>query len=253
VKVLLSPAKTLDYEKTLPTQRATTPIFEDEAEQIARKVERLTKKELKDLMSISDKLTELNYQRFKDFSKNPDTKVSRPAIFAFAGDVYDGFDAYSLSTDKLDSAQSRVRILSGLYGMLKPLDKIQRYRLEMGTKLGVGRAGDLYEHWQKKLTEALDEEMDSEELLVNCASQEYAKAINLDRFKDRLITPIFKDYKNGQLKIISFFAKKARGAMARHLVEQSADNIGAILKFNWEGYAYDEGASDSSSEPVFTR
>lgn len=253
MKILLSPAKTLDYESSLPTRRSTTPKFEEEAAQIARKLERMSKSELSSLMSISQKLTELNYQRYQEFSENPDTSDKRPCIYAFAGDVYDGFDAYSLDTDKLDACQDRVRVLSGLYGILRPLDAIQPYRLEMGTDLPVEQYDDLYGFWKDKITDQLLEEMDDNELLVNLASNEYFKAVNKTAFGNKVISPVFKDFKNGKLKIISFYAKKARGAMARHLVENTANDISDLYAFEWDGYAYSEEHSEAENKPMFIR
>jgi len=253
VKILLSPAKTLDYSSDLPTSRSTTPVFQEEAAQIARKLSRFTKEELSKLMSISDKLTELNYERYKEFQDYPEESVTRPALYAFAGDVYDGLDSYSLSTDLLNEAQGKIRILSGLYGMLRPLDKIQPYRLEMGTDLSLQRTTNLYDFWQTKITATLNKDTADDEVIVNCASQEYYKAVDEDKLNRKVISPVFKDYKNGKLKIISFYAKQARGAMARHLIEIKGESIDDILQFKWEGYSYDAPQTVDEHSPVFTR
>ncbi|BAO54260.1 peroxide stress protein YaaA [Nonlabens marinus] len=253
MKILLSPAKTLDYETELPTTRGTQPIFADEAIQINAKLERQTKAEISDLMSISESLTELNYQRYKDFEDQFTKKNSRPAIYAFAGDVYSGFDAYTLDTDLLDYAQDSVRILSGMYGVLRPLDLLQPYRLEMGTKLPIERNDDLYAFWKDKITPELNSQMKEGELLVNLASNEYFKAIDKKNQKGKLIAPIFKDYKNGKLKVISFYAKKARGIMARYLVENKSESMQDILAFNGDDYKYSEKDTQKENEPVFTR
>ena len=253
MKILLSPAKTLDYETKLPTSRGTQPIFVEEAVQINAKLERQSKKDIQDLMNISENLADLNYHRYKEFKENHDKSVARPAIYAFAGDVYSGFDAYTMNTDLLDIAQNSIRILSGMYGVLRPLDLLQPYRLEMGTKLPIERNDDLYEFWKEKITPQLNKEMKDDELLVNLASNEYFKAIDKKNQKGKLISPVFKDFKNGKLKIIAFYAKKARGVMARYLVEQNADSLNDILKFTGDGYQYSEKDTFKENEPVFTR
>lgn len=253
MKILLSPAKTLDYETKLPTTRGTQPVFVEEAVQINAKLERQSKKDIQDLMGISENLADLNYQRYKDFKEEHDKSVARPAIYAFAGDVYSGFDAYSLDTQLLDAVQDRIRILSGMYGVLRPLDLLQPYRLEMGTKLPIERNKDLYEFWKDKITPRLNDEMEDDELLVNLASNEYFKAVDKKNQKGKLISPIFKDYKNGKLKVIAFYAKKARGAMARFLVEQKANSLEDILKFSGDDYKYSEKDTVKENEPVFTR
>lgn len=253
MKILLSPAKTLDYETELPTTRGTQPYFVEEAVQINAKLERQSKKDIQELMSVSEKLADLNYQRYKDFKETHDKSSARPAIYAFAGDVYSGFDAYSLKTDLLDTAQDSIRILSGMYGILRPLDLLQPYRLEMGTKLPIERNDDLYEFWKDKITPRLNSEMQQDELLVNLASQEYFKAIDKKNQKGNLISPIFKDYKNGKLKIIAFYAKKARGTMARYLVENKASSLDDILAFARDDYKYSEKDTVKKNEPVFTR
>jgi len=253
MKILLSPAKTLDYETQLPTTRGTQPIFGEQAVQINAKLERQTKAAISQMMHISDSLTDLNYQRYKEFEDSFTKENARPAIYAFAGDVYTGFDAYSLNTDLLDYAQDSVRILSGMYGMLRPLDLLQPYRLEMGTKLPIGHNADLYEFWKDKITPELNRQMEKDELLVNLASNEYFKAIDKKNQKGKLIAPIFKDYKNGKLKVISFYAKKARGVMTRYLVENKSTSMDDILAFTGDGYQYSERETQKENEPVFTR
>ncbi|WP_124980137.1 peroxide stress protein YaaA [Nonlabens xiamenensis] len=253
MKILLSPAKSLDYESPLPTQRGTQPKFAEDAIQINRKLERMSKKEVSELMSISDKLADLNYQRYKDFEESFDKKNSRPAIYAFAGDVYTGFDAYSLDEKLLDDAQDKIRILSGMYGYLRALDLIQPYRLEMGTQLPINKREDLYDYWRDKITPTLNKEIEEGELLVNLASNEYFKAIDKKKQKGKLVSPVFKDYKNGKLKIISFYAKKARGTMARYLVESKAESLDDIKGFTGDGYQFSASDTQKEHEPVFTR
>jgi len=253
MKILVSPAKSLDLESDLPTKKNTIPHFLDEAIQVNKKLARLTKKEISDLMSISEKLTDLNYQRYQDFEETKEPQNSRPAIYMFDGDVYTGIDAYTIPNNKIDKLQSDLRILSGLYGILKPLDLIQPYRLEMGTKLPIQRHKNLYGFWGDKVTKALNEEMSSDELLINLASNEYFKVIQKKEIKANLVNPVFKDFKNGKLKIISFFAKKARGSMVRFILDHNAQSLNDLKKFDYDGYQYSEAETKNESEPVFIR
>ncbi|WP_213521522.1 peroxide stress protein YaaA [Nonlabens sp.] len=253
MKILLSPAKSLDYETKLPTSRGTQPLFAEDAAQINAKLERMSKKEVGELMHISDQLADLNFQRYKNFQKDFTNENARPAIYAFAGDVYTGLDAYSLPTTILDHAQDSIRILSGMYGYLRPLDLLQPYRLEMGTSLPIGNNKNLYEYWKDKITPALNKEMKKEELLVNLASNEYFKAIDKKNQEGILITPVFKDYKNGKLKVISFFAKKARGSMARYLIENTINSLEGIQAFAKDDYQFSEQETVNENEPVFVR
>lgn len=253
MKIVISPAKTLDFESKLPTTRATQPKFLEEAELINNKLERKSKKAIGKLMDISDKLAELNYQRYKEF-QTPFTKHNaRPAVYAFAGDVYTGLDAYSIPSEKIDLLQDSLRILSGMYGMLRPLDLIQPYRLEMGTKLPVNRKKDLYSFWKKTLTETLDDELEEDELFLNLASVEYFNAIDEKMLKVPVISPVFKDFKNGKLKIISFFAKKARGSMARFAIDNNVKTLDELKAFDYDGYGFSEQYTEKEHEPVFIR
>lgn len=253
MKIVISPAKTLDYETKLPTTRGTQPEFLDTTVTVNRKLARMSKKEISKLMSISDKLAELNHARYHEFEEEHTKKNSRPAVYAFAGDVYTGLEAYTIPTEKLDLLQDSLRILSGYYGILKPLDLIQPYRLEMGTSLSVGRKKDLYELWKEKITSYLNKELEEGELFVNLASQEYFKAVDTDKLKVPVITPVFKDLKNGKLKIISFFAKKARGSMVRYIVDTKAKTLEDLKGFDYDGYRYSEEESSKENELVFTR
>jgi cytoplasmic iron level regulating protein YaaA (DUF328/UPF0246 family) len=253
MKILLSPAKSLDYKTKLPTSRATQPIFAEDAVQINAKLEQMSKRKVGALMHISDQLADLNYQRYKNFQENFTAVNARPAIYAFAGDVYTGFDAYSLNTALLDQAQDTIRILSGMYGYLRPLDLVQAYRLEMGTSLPIGSTKNLYEYWKDKITPSLNREITKDELLVNLASQEYFKAIDKKNQQGKLITPVFKDYKNGKLKVISFYAKKARGTMARFLVENKVDSLDGIQGFAIDDYTFSVQETTNENEPVFIR
>src|SRR5690606_29748301 len=200
MKIVISPAKTLDFESKIPTSRATQPKFLEEAGVINSKLEHKSKKAIGKLMDISDKLAELNYQRYKEFNTPFTKKNARPAVYAFAGDVYIGLDAYTIPSEKLEVLQDSLRILSGMYGLLRPLDLIQPYRLEMGTKLSMNRKKDLYSFWKKTLTESLNNELRENELFINLASVEYFKAIDEKNLKVPVVSPVFKDFKNGELK-----------------------------------------------------
>ena len=253
MKIVVSPAKTLDYESKLPTSRGTQPEFLETAAKLNRKLSRQTKKELSELMSISDKLADLNYTRYQEFEEDHDKKNSRPAMYAFNGDVYTGLDAYSIPADKLDKVQDTLRILSGMYGILRPLDLIQPYRLEMGTSIGIERKKDLYEVWQDKITSFLNKELKEDELFLNLASNEYFKAVNEKELKVPVIAPVFKDFKNGKLKIISFYAKKARGSMVRYIIDKDCESLEDIKAFDYDGYRYSEEHTQKENEPTFIR
>lgn len=203
-------------------------------------------------MDISDKLADLNWQRNKAWKTPFTTENARPAVYAFAGDVYIGLDAYHIPEDKLDDLQDRLRILSGLYGLLKPLDLVQPYRLEMGTQLPVGDNKNLYEYWKQKLTTSLNKELKRGELFVNLASDEYASAIDFKALKVPVVKADFKDMKDGKLKMISFFAKKARGMMVRYIIDTNAQTIDDLKGFNYDGYGFDANLS-KANHLVFTR
>ena len=253
MKIVVSPAKSLDYSTKLPTTRGTQPRFLETSVKINKKLERMSKSDLENLMGISAKLAELNYGRYKDFEEEHTHKNSRPAMYAFAGDVYTGLDAYSLPVQKIDALQDTLRILSGMYGILRPLDLIQPYRLEMGTSMGIERKNTLYEVWRDKITASLNEELQDDELFINLASQEYFKAIDTGKLKVPVITPVFKDLKNGELKIISFYAKKARGAMVRYIIDKNVKTLNDLKGFDYEGYGFSLKYSQNEGELVFIR
>lgn len=253
MKIVLSPAKSLDYESDLPTNRGTQPQFLETAAQINRKLERMSKKEIGDLMSISDKLADLNYTRYQDFEEEHNKKNSRPAVYAFDGDVYTGLDAYNIKNEKLDQLQDSLRILSGMYGILRPLDLIQPYRLEMGTKLPIEQNDNLYKVWREKVTKSLNEELKDNELFINLASNEYFKVVDTKSLKAPVITPVFKDWKNDKLKIISFYAKKARGLMARYIIDTNANSIEDLKCFDYDGYGFSDQYTEKENELVFVR
>lgn len=254
MKIVISPAKTLNYESALPFTTASTPAFLKEARQIRKVLKEKSPAELMALMEISDKLAELNWQRnqSKSFGAKELGSHARQAVYAFNGDVYVGLDAYTLSEEQLRVAQEKLRILSGLYGILKPMDIIEPYRLEMGTQLQVGDFANLYAFWKEKVTRSLNKELKKGEVLVNLASQEYFGAINAAALKAKVITPEFKEFRNGKLSIISFFAKKARGLMVRFILDQGIENPEDLKKFNYEGYGFDSTLS-TASKWVFTR
>ena len=252
MKIVISPAKSLNFEKDLPTPIHTEPAFLKESRQVHKVLKDIKPAGLSDLMSISDKLADLNWKRNQDWKTPFTISNSRPAIYTFDGDVYTGLDAYTIPLDKLEVLQDRLRILSGLYGLLRPLDLIQAYRLEMGTKLPIGESQNLYQFWKPTITKALNKELKEGELFVNLASNEYFSAIDVKALKVPVITPEFKDYKNGKLKIISFFAKKARGMMVRYIIDTNAETIEDLKGFNYDGYQFDSNLSEGN-QLVFTR
>lgn len=252
MKIVISPAKSLNFERQLPTNQFTKSIFLKESTTINAVLKQKNPTQLADLMSISDKLADLNWKRNQDFKTPFSLQNARPAVYAFDGDVYIGLDAATIPLDKIADLQDKLRILSGLYGMLKPLDLIQPYRLEMGTKLPVGESKNLYDFWKDTITNSLNKELKKNELFVNLASNEYFSVVEVKKLKVPVITPEFKDYKDGKLKIISFFAKKARGMMVRYIIDTNAETIDDLKGFNYEGYIFDASLSKGSSL-VFTR
>ncbi|MGB3150770.1 MAG: peroxide stress protein YaaA [Maribacter sp.] len=253
MKIVISPAKSLDFESKLPSTEFSEPRFLEEAQKLNKVLVKKKPKALSDLMSISDNLAQLNWERNQNFSVPFTPKNARPAIFAFNGDVYQGLDAYTISDKKLVDLQDKLRILSGLYGVLRPMDLMQPYRLEMGTPLKVGRKKNLYEFWKKTVTDSLNSELEDDELFVNLASNEYFGAVDTKALKVPVITPIFKDWKNDKLKIISFFAKKARGSMVRYIVDTKAKTLEDIKGFNLDDYEYSKQHTLKENEPVFIR
>jgi cytoplasmic iron level regulating protein YaaA (DUF328/UPF0246 family) len=251
MKLLISPAKSLEFDKALPTQQTTVPVFQNDAGYINSVLKKNSVEELGKLMHLSEKLALLNWDRNQAF--RADSTQSRAAVYAFNGDVYTGLDAYTLEEDKIGQMQKMLRILSGLYGVLKPLDAIRAYRLEMGTTLKLGDFENLYAFWKEKISSQLQSELQKDELVVNLASKEYFSAVDAKALSNQIISPQFKDFKNGKLKIISFFAKKARGMMARHLIDQQANTPEEILSFNKEGYAFSASETKDPMSPVFVR
>ncbi|CAM1357032.1 peroxide stress protein YaaA [Tenacibaculum ascidiaceicola] len=252
MKIIISPAKSLDFENKATTDVYTQPRFLEQSEKLNKKLKTLSRKKLSELMKISDDLASLNYDRNQDWQPPFSLDNAKQAVFAFTGEVYRGIDANSISEDKIPVLQEKLRILSGLYGLLKPLDLIQPYRLEMGTKLKVGRRENLYKFWDTTLAESLNEELEEGELLINLASTEYFKALPKKALKVPMITPVFKDFKNGQYKTIMTFAKKARGLMVRYIIDNNVETLEELKGFDVEGYGFSEEMS-TETELVFTR
>jgi cytoplasmic iron level regulating protein YaaA (DUF328/UPF0246 family) len=250
--VVISPAKKLDWtERTIQT---TQPDFLSEAAELAQTARGLSVAEIQKLMKLSDALATLNFDRFKAFTEQPTAEDLRPAALAFAGDTYTGLEAGSLDADEMSWAQDHLRILSGLYGILRPLDDIQAYRLEMGSRLKNPRGKNLYEFWGSKISEALNTQAQrtDTQVVVNCASQEYFGAVDTDALAPRVITPVFMEDKPGGPKIVSFYAKKARGSMARYIIQRRLTDPQGVLEFDTGGYQYQPGLSKPDS-PGFIR
>ncbi len=247
--LVLSPAKSLDYESPIAANKHTLPDFIPRSAELVSVLREMSPAKIASLMDISDPLAQLNVARFASWRKTFNESNARQAMLAFDGDVYDGLDARSLNQRQLDWAQKHVRILSGLYGLLRPLDLMQPYRLEMGTKLANKRGKDLYAFWGSEITQALNAALaDSKaKALVNLASEEYFKSVKPAELDVPVITPVFEDWKNGKYKIISFFAKRARGLMARYAIDHKITKPEGLKSFNSDDYAFDDAASDASN------
>ncbi|PVY75489.1 hypothetical protein C8D92_107212 [Tamilnaduibacter salinus] len=237
--MVVSPAKNLDYESPLPTSAYSQPAFLEDARELIDQLKGLEPHQVSNLMGISDKLGQLNAQRYQEWHTPFTPDNARPAALAFNGDVYTGLNASSFTDDDFEFAQEHLYILSGLYGVLRPLDLMQPYRLEMGTKFENRRGKDLYAFWGERITQALNEKLDGDDdVLVNLASNEYFKSIQKKALKGRVITPQFKDWKNGQYKMISFYAKKARGLMAAYAIRNRITNAEDLKHFDVAGYYF---------------
>ena len=252
--IVISPAKSLDFKTPPVISEFTIPEFLDESEKLIGRLKTLSPKKISKLMGISAELGELNFQRFHSWQQPFTTENAKQAILAFNGDVYQGLNATTLSLEQLELAQRKLRILSGLYGVLKPLDLMQPYRLEMGTKLKYYKSKDLYAFWNPLITKIINEAVaeSGSKVLVNLASNEYFKSIDKKKLKAEIVTPDFKEFKNGSYKMISFFAKRARGLMSRFILENNISDSLDLLAFESEGYALNSRLSKSGN-PVFTR
>ncbi|MAU31289.1 MAG: hypothetical protein CMC36_05215 [Flavobacteriaceae bacterium] len=252
MKVLLSPAKSLDFRSQIPTEKNSSICFEKESEYLNSILKSKSPKDLSNLMGISSNIADLNYERNHNWSLPFTLKNARQAAYAFSGDVYRGLDAYSIDDTKIDFMQSTVRIISGLYGLIKPLDLIQPYRLEMGTKISFDDNKNLYDYWKEKITYQLNSELSENEPVLNLASNEYFKAIDSKVIKSDVYSANFKQFRDGTYKTIAIFSKKARGMMTRYIIENNITDISFLKSFDYDGYIYHEDLS-SEKELIFTR
>jgi len=252
--IVISPAKSLDFDTKPKTKEYTLPDFLEESEKLVEELKQMSPDHLSKLMGISKDLAELNFQRFQTWHLPFTPENAKQAVLTFSGEVFRGLDANSLPAKQLKQAQKKLRILSGLYGVLKPLDLIQPYRLEMGTKLKSGEANNLYEFWNPQLSEKVREavEESGSGVLINLASKEYFKSIDTKILRKEIITPEFRDMKNGHYKIISVYAKKARGMMTRFIIENDIKKVTDLQAFDMDGYNYNPAMS-KTNRPVFTR
>ncbi|SDV49983.1 peroxide stress protein YaaA [Chitinasiproducens palmae] len=254
--IVLSPAKSLDYETPVPHKAHTQPDFIDESARLIERLRAFSPAQIATLMHISDPLAHLNFERFAAWSPTFDEHNARAAVYAFNGDVYEGLAAQTMRKADLDYAQKHLRILSGLYGVLRPLDLMQPYRLEMGTRLDNERGRDLYAFWGERIAQALNAAAQAQRgksrVLVNLASQEYFKSVVRKALDMDVVTPVFEDFKGGRYKIISFYAKRARGLMARYAIDHRIERAEQLQQFDVDGYRYDAEAS-SATDWVFRR
>ena len=251
---ILSPAKTLDYETPLTISKSTQPDFNSESQELISTLREFAPAEISSLMKISDNLAELNHRRYAEWQTQADTTNARPAIFAFKGDVYQGLDAQTLAARDVNFAQKHLRVLSGLHGLLRPLDLIQPYRLEMGTRLTTRRGSNLYKFWGDKITDSINQALaqQTSKVLVNLASNEYYQVIQPERIEGRILTINFKELRDGKYRFVSFSAKKARGLMARYMIDKRIIRPNQLRQFDVDGYAFNEALS-SNDEWIFTR
>lgn len=254
MKILLSPAKSLDYDLKIETPFTEKSNFLKEADYLAKKLQKMSKKQLGELMKISENLSDLNYKRFQEWEKPESlTENAKPAVTVFTGEAYKGLDVSTFSKKDFENAQKDLMILSGMYGILKPLDLMYPYRLEMGTRLNVTpKTKNLYEYWGSQLAEFINNETKEDEVIVNLASNEYFKAVDKKVLKPRVITPVFKDLKGDEFKIIMMYAKHARGAMTRDIIQNQYKDVEDLKGYNVDGYGYNEKMS-SEDEWVFVR
>ena len=252
--ILISPAKTLDFEQDTSQFRHSHTRFDQRSEQLVDGLRLLSAEDIAQLMSVSEAISQLNFERFQNWQSPQLDSSAKQAIFAFRGDVYTGLDADSLSSSELDVAQTKLRILSGLYGLLRPLDNILPYRLEMGTKFSLGEHRNLYQFWGTDITEQLNGDLaeTKNDVVINLASNEYFKAVKPKLVNATIVTPVFKDTKNGKEKVISFYAKKARGRMARWLIDNPDFSLSDLRSYDLDGYVYRPDQS-STEAPTFVR
>ena len=252
--IVISPAKTLDFEPVDASLKSSKPTLLKQSAELVEQMRQFDSRGLQQLMGVSEKIASLNVERYQSWHTPFNRRNAKQAIMAFRGDVYTGLDADSFKADDFEFAQEHLRILSGLYGLLKPLDLIQPYRLEMGTRIETSQGGDLYTFWRDTITPAVNRQLKKidSDTLVNLASNEYFSALDGDKLKARVCTPVFKDYKNGKYKIVSFFAKKARGQMSAYAIQKKITDAEQLKRFRVDGYKYDK-ASSTDTEWVFLR
>jgi len=252
--IVISPAKTLDFETRINVQGKSDICFPEESKKLIKELKKLSPTDISALMKVSNKIAYLNHDRFAQWHYPFVNETSRQALFAFKGEVYHGMDAYSFSQEDADFAQKHLRMLSGLYGVLRPYDQIMPYRLEMGTKLKINEIKNLYQFWGLKITRKIQEELDkqSPKVLVNLASNEYFKAIKPEQLQAKIITPVFKEARGDTYKTITMYAKKARGLMCRFIIQNKIEDPEKLKLFDIEGYFYNDHLS-TSTELTFTR
>ena len=252
MKILISPSKTLSFDSQVNCEFNSESRLMDETKVLHKILLNYSTEDLKNLMSVSDKIAELNFNRFKNWEDPISSENSRQAVYAFKGDVYSGLDADTIQDDKFEYLQKTLRIISGYYGILRPFDKILPYRLEMGTRLENENGNNLYKFWGDKITDVLNDDIEDNDIVVNLASDEYFKSINKEKLNAEIITPVFKEFKNDSYKVIAIYAKKARGLMSRFLIERKSKSVDDIKLFNTDGYTFD-GNLSTENELVFTR
>lgn len=252
--IVVSPAKTLDYDTPPKTRKSTLPDYLDESQLLIDRLRQLSSLDIAELMKVSTKIADLNFDRYESWNRKFTPDNAKQAVLAFKGDVYTGLDVDSFNARDLDFAQSHLRILSGLYGLLRPLDLMQAYRLEMGTRLSNERGKNLYEFWGDRITEGLNKQLKKIKSghLINLASNEYFRAVKPSKLDAEIITPAFKEYKNGQYKMIGIFAKKARGMLSRYIIQNRLQDVDDIRSFDEEGYKFNSKLSNEK-DWVFTR
>tara|TARA_B100001173_G_scaffold112618_2_gene97635 strand:+ start:850 stop:1614 length:765 start_codon:yes stop_codon:yes gene_type:complete len=253
MKTLISPSKTLNFDTDTNCDFNTNCRLIDHTNELHKILINFSKSDLKELMSVSDKIAELNYKRFKNWEDPSISNSSKQAIFAFKGDVYSGLDADSISENKFDFLQNNLRIISGFYGLIRPFDKILPYRLEMGTKLENPKGKNLYQFWGDNITDLLNQDLEEKNnYVINLASDEYFKSIVTKKLHNKIVTPQFKELKNGSYKTIAIYAKKARGLMSRFIIDNEIQDPNNLKNFNNEGYSFDSNLSDDFNY-IFTR
>ena len=252
MKILLSPAKSLNFKSSVPTEIHTEPCFLKEANFLNSILKSKNPAEISELMHISSSLGQLNYERYQEWSSSTNKENARQAIYAFSGDVYKGIDSYTIENDKIDFMQNSIRILSGHYGLLRPLDLIQPHRLEMGTKISFKNYKNLYDYWKKQVSLELNHELSKDEVVLNLASNEYFKVIDSKVIDSPVYSANFKQFRDGDFKTIAIYSKKARGLMTRFIVDNQIDSIDEIKSFNYDGYIFHEDMS-SDKDFIFIR